>query len=119
MILPVQNSVDHKDMGTATSATAFFRMIGSSFGAAIFGAILTARLTHHIQELVPGNAASGIAHCLQSSASQLQHLSPDVLASVLTAFAKAFQDLFLYAIPFTLLCFVVALFLRETKLKTT
>jgi hypothetical protein len=34
----------------------------------------------------------------------------------LTAFAQAFSDVFLIAIPFAVLAFVVALFLKETPL---
>ncbi len=37
LILVVQNTVDFSDLGVATSGVTFFRTIGSSFGAAIFG----------------------------------------------------------------------------------
>jgi len=118
MSLAVQNSVDYKDMGTATSAVTFFRNIGSSFGAAIFGAILTARLTAHINQALPG-AGEHIAKGLQNSAAQLAQLPHSELAKVLEAFAGAFRDLFLWAIPFAVLSFVIAWFLRESPLRTT
>jgi EmrB/QacA subfamily drug resistance transporter len=38
--LSVQNSVDRKRMGTASSAIQFFRQIGSSLGVALMGAVL-------------------------------------------------------------------------------
>ncbi|HSX07675.1 MAG TPA: MDR family MFS transporter [Candidatus Saccharimonadales bacterium] len=118
MSLAVQNSVERKDMGTATSAVTFFRSIGSSFGAAIFGAILTARLTHHVVQLV-GPGSEGIAQGLQKSANQLGTLPPATIHKVLQAFALAFHDLFLWAIPFSIIALVVALFLKETPLRTT
>src|SRR5262249_21036975 len=44
LVLAVQNAVDPRDMGTATSGTMFFRQIGGSFGVAIFGAVFANRL---------------------------------------------------------------------------
>ncbi len=41
LILVVQNTVDFTDLGVATSGVTFFRAIGSSFGAAIFGSLFT------------------------------------------------------------------------------
>jgi len=44
LVLAVQNAVHPRDLGTATSASTFFRSIGGSFGVAIFGAIFANRL---------------------------------------------------------------------------
>ncbi|MGF7228700.1 MAG: MDR family MFS transporter [Candidatus Saccharibacteria bacterium] len=118
MTLAIQNSVDRKDMGTATSVATFFRSMGSSFGTAIFGAILTVRLNHYLREFLPSH--SGItAGNLQASKAQLAHLSPTVTHGILEAFVHAFHDMFLWAVPFAVLTFFVALFLRETPLKTS
>ena len=43
-LLAGQNGVDTRDLGVATGALNFFKTIGGAFGAAIFGAILTAQL---------------------------------------------------------------------------
>ncbi len=116
MTLAIQNSVDRRDMGTATSVATFFRSMGSSFGTAIFGAILTARLGHHLHELLPAN--TGItAHNIQASKEQLAAMQPEISHAILEAFVRAFHDVFIWAVPFALLTFVVALFLRETPLK--
>ena len=40
----VQNTVDYRDLGVATSGVTFFRTMGSSFGAAVFGAIYAHQL---------------------------------------------------------------------------
>lgn len=118
MTLAIQNSVDRKDMGTATSVATFFRSMGSSFGTAIFGAILTARLNHHLHELLPAN--TGItAQNMQASKAQLAQLPPDVTHAILESFVRAFHDVFIWAIPFAILTFIVALFLRETPLKSS
>jgi EmrB/QacA subfamily drug resistance transporter len=117
LTLAVQNAVDRKDLGTATSSVVFFRTIGSALGAAIFGAILLNRLTHHITETVGGSAGASAAQGLSRSAATLHTLPVDVLHKVLTAFAASFHDVFLFGIPFAIGAFVVALFLKETPLR--
>jgi EmrB/QacA subfamily drug resistance transporter len=119
MTLAVQNSVDRREMGTATSSATFFRSLGSAFGGAIFGSILTNRLAVHLHKLLP--ASSGSATHINISNIQsgvgLGHLPPSVAHSVLLAFVNSFHDMFLLAIPISLLAFVISLFLRETPLR--
>lgn len=117
LTLAVQNAVDRKDMGTATSSVVFFRSIGSTLGAAIFGAILTNRLAHHVSDSIPGAAGQQISEGLQHSANSLTSLPADVQHTVLTAFATSFHDVFLIAIPLALIAFAVALFLKESPLR--
>lgn len=119
LTLAVQNAVERKDLGTATSAVTFFRSIGSSLGAAIFGAILTNRLAHHIMQNVGGAAGAGAAKGLTTSAASLQKLPPDVLHKVLTSFAQSFSDVFIFGLPLAAAAFIVALFLREAPLRET
>ena len=120
MTLAVQNSVDRRDLGTATSVVVFFRTIGSSLGAAVFGAILTSRLTHHLQQTVPGvHQLHLTAQNLSATPKLLQALPPAVHAGILEAFARSFHDVFLFGIPFAIAAFIVSLTLRETPLKTT
>ena len=117
LTLAVQNAVERKDIGTATSTVTFFRSIGSSLGAAIFGAILANRLTHHLTEnLTQGNAAE-TAKAVSTSANGLHKLPPDQLHAILVSFASAFHDVFLFCIPFAIVAFAVTLFLRETPLR--
>lgn len=117
LTLAVQNAVERKDLGTATSTVTFFRSIGSSLGAAIFGAILTNRLAHHILESVGGSAGAQAATGLSHSAATLKALPPSVLQQVLEAFARSFHDVFIFGLPFALLAFFIALFLREAPLR--
>jgi EmrB/QacA subfamily drug resistance transporter len=117
--LAVQNTVDRRDMGTATSTIVFFRNMGSSLGAAIFGAILTARLAHYLQQTLGARAANVDVNNLEGGASQLHGISPEVFHAVLQSFTWAFRDLFLWAIPFALLGFIIALFLREQPLRSS
>ncbi len=117
LTLAVQNAVNRKDLGTATSSVVFFRTIGSALGAAVFGAILLNRLTHHITETIGGAAGAEAAKGISRSASSLQNLPPEVAHQVLTAFANSFHDVFLFGIPFAIAAFIVALFLKDTPLQ--
>ena len=120
MTLAVQNSVDRKDMGSATSVVTFFRSMGASFGTAIFGAILTSRLTHYLGIYLPTSAAGHIStKSLQQSTSAMAHVPADILHDILLAFSSAFHDVFLWTVPFAFLTFVISFFLRETPLKTS
>lgn len=119
LTLAVQNAVERKDLGTATSSVVFFRTIGSALGAAIFGAILTNRLAHHINQSVSGPAAASAVKNLKSSASQLHNLPPSVLHAVFIAFAHAFQDVFTIGIPIAGLAIIVSLLLPESPLRTS
>jgi EmrB/QacA subfamily drug resistance transporter len=117
--LAVQNTVERRDMGTATSTIVFFRNMGSSFGAAIFGTVLTSRLAHYLQQTLGPSASHINVSNLEGGASQLQSINPEVFHAVLQSFTLAFRDLFLWAVPFALLGFVIALFLREEPLRTS
>lgn len=56
LVLIVQNTSNFEDLGVATSGVTFFRTIGSSFGAAIFGSLFVNFLDRRIG---PALAASG------------------------------------------------------------
>ncbi|MDB5170191.1 MAG: Multidrug resistance protein [Candidatus Saccharibacteria bacterium] len=116
LTLAVQNATDRKDLGTATSSVVFFRNIGSTLGAAIFGTILTNRLAHHVSEALPGAVGTQVSEGLQKSATSLAHVPVTVKDAVLNAFALSFHDVFLIAIPFAVVAFIVSLFLKETPL---
>jgi len=48
LVIAVQNAVDYRNLGAATSGATFFRSIGGSFGTAVFGAIFSNLLVAHI-----------------------------------------------------------------------
>ncbi|MEV0730380.1 MDR family MFS transporter [Polymorphospora sp. NPDC050346] len=53
LVLAVQNGVPPRDLGAGTSAVTFFRSLGGSFGVAILGAVLSARLTTELADRMP------------------------------------------------------------------
>jgi hypothetical protein len=107
-------------MGAATSSATFFRQMGGSIGAAVFGAVLSSRLAHYLAERfaqagVPPGGASGVdANNVQA----IQRLTGPVRGVVLGGFTDALNDVFLVGVPFIVLAFVVSLFLKEVPLRT-
>jgi MFS family permease len=121
LIVVVKNSVDRSDMGVATSSVAFFRQMGGSFGTALFGAILSSRLTVHLADAVrdvpAGAAGSGKDLAALANNVELIKTLPEPLHGLVTnAFSGALHDTFLSAVPHTLLALGVALFLKEVPL---
>ena len=121
IVTAVQNSVEHRDMGAATSSITFFRQMGGSIGAAVFGAVLSSRLAHHLAEQLAGAGiqpgAGGVA--VESNNIQgIQQLTEPIKSVVLGAFTNALDDVFLVGVPFVVAAFVVALLLKEKPLRT-
>lgn len=114
LVLIVQNTVSFSDLGVATSGVTFFRTIGSSFGAAIFGSLFTNFLTDRIG---PALAISGAPAEAARSPKALHQLTADMAAPIVAAYSDALAKVFLCAAPVALLGFVVALFLREVPLR--
>jgi EmrB/QacA subfamily drug resistance transporter len=118
-VLAVQNAVDYRDLGTATSATVFFRILGGTFGTALFGAVLLNRLQHNLAALLPaGHAHLGLG-ALQGAPQQLRALPGPVLHPLLEAFARSYQVVYFWAVPFAVATLLLALLLREAPLRTT
>ncbi len=57
--LAVQNSVDFRKIGQATSAVQFFRQIGGALGTALLGTVLTTGLVTAFATNMPAGAAPG------------------------------------------------------------
>ena len=53
----VQNTVEYRDLGVATSGVTFFRTMGSSFGAAVFGTMYANQLAPNLAKAVAATGA--------------------------------------------------------------
>jgi EmrB/QacA subfamily drug resistance transporter len=121
IVTAVQNSVEYRDMGSATSSITFFRQMGGSVGAALFGAVLSSRLAHYLSEQLaqagirPG---AGGPRVEANDVQGIQQLAEPVKSVVLSAFTNALDDVFLVGVPFLLVAVVVALLLKEEPLRT-
>ena len=114
--LIAQNSVELKDMGVASSARMFFQQIGGSLGVAAFGAVFASRLTDSLR-----SAAGSGAH-ISASGGQLDPTTVNTLPAaarqeVFIAIAHAIQGVFIWAVPASVLMFVLAWFIKEVPLR--
>lgn len=114
LVLVVQNTSNFADLGVATSGVTFFRTIGSSFGAAIFGSLFANFLAGRIG---PALAAGGAPPRAAESPQALHALSPEMAAPIVDAYADSLGTVFLCAVPVAVVGFVVSLFLKETPLR--
>jgi EmrB/QacA subfamily drug resistance transporter len=116
LILIVQNTVDFADLGVATSGVTFFRTIGSSFGAAIFGSLFANFLKSRVADAL---AQSGAPPTAAQSPEALHQLPHDAAAPVVAAYADALDRVFLFATPVAVVGFVLALCLKQVPLRNT
>ena len=115
LVIIVQNTVDYQDLGVATSGITFFRTMGSSFGAAVFGAIYTNQLATHLAPVF--TRLAGVDGAAMTSPTALHGLPPEQQAPIVHAYAQAIQNLFLYAVPVAAVAFLLALFLKQVPLR--
>ncbi|MFE3038085.1 MFS transporter [Streptomyces canus] len=114
LVLAVQNSVRPADLGTATSANNYFRQIGGSVGAAVFGTLFAHRLADSLQQRLP--TAQGLPDP-ESLTPQLVHSLPPALRDgYIRAYADAMPRIFLYLVPVLVLGLLIAFFLKEKPL---
>ncbi|WP_425472867.1 MFS transporter [Streptomyces botrytidirepellens] len=122
LILSVQNSVSPDDLGSATSANNYFRQIGGSVGAAIFGTLFAHRLADRLAEEFPGGTGVRTVGGPElpdpdSITPQIVHAMPRALRDgYITAYADAIPRIFLYLVPVLVLGFLLAFLLKEKPL---
>ncbi|MFE6974903.1 MDR family MFS transporter [Streptomyces sp. NPDC057682] len=123
LTIAVQNTVDYADLGTATSGVTFFRTLGSSFGTAVFGTIYANALGPHLRDGIAEAVRAGGDPAVLAKASQSPeglHNLPDAQSAPLAqAYADTLHTVFLWTVPVALIGFLVALFLKEVKLRDT
>ncbi|MFI9246019.1 MFS transporter [Streptomyces sp. NPDC053086] len=116
LVLAVQNSVRPADLGSATSANNYFRQIGGSVGAAVFGTLFADRLADALGEELPPRAGTGLPDP-DSITPQLVHALPPALRDAyIRAYADAMPRIFLYLVPVLALGLLIAFFLKEKPL---
>jgi EmrB/QacA subfamily drug resistance transporter len=114
LVLIVQNTSSFEDLGVATSGVTFFRTIGSSFGAAIFGSLFDNFLSGRLRSaLIAGRVPAQAA----SSPEALHRLPHNTAAPIVNAYADSLDLVFAWAAPVAVVGLIVALFLREVPLR--
>ena len=126
LVVAVQNAVSYQDLGVATSSSVFFRMIGGSFGTAVFGAIYAIVLNRTIAPTLAKVPASVL------KSFNPQTINPEVLTKLkstaegllfytkyLDAVTHSIQVVFLVAVPISFVAFLLSWLLPEVELRKT
>lgn len=115
LVIAVQNAVDYRQLGVATSGATLFRLMGGSLGTAVFGAIFASRLGAQLS-LTPGAVlpeGTGI------SPQALADMEPGVRAVYVEAFTSSLSVVFLTAMVIALIGFILTWLIRELPLRET
>lgn len=116
LILAVQNSVRPTDLGTATSAHNYFRQIGGSVGAAVFGTLFASRLDDALADSLPRTGGASLPAAESITPQAVHALPPALRDAYIQAYADAMPRIFLYLVPVLVLGLVLAFFLKEQPL---
>jgi hypothetical protein len=119
LVIAVQNAVDYRDLGVATSGATLFRLVGGSLGTAVLGAIFASRLSANLAHLLPGGTGA--------VAAATRALNPETLATIPAAtrtlyvqgFTESLATMFIEAAGISLQGFLLTWHLPEQPLRET
>jgi EmrB/QacA subfamily drug resistance transporter len=128
LVLAVQNSVEYKDLGVATSGATLFRSIGGSVGTAILGSIFANGLKSNLTAGLHANpqAVAGLPHSqiakLTGAIGNPQSLQamPKPLHDIyISSFTSSLNTVFEVAAGIAAVAFFLSLLLEERPLRDT
>jgi hypothetical protein len=136
--LAVQNAVDVRMIGVATSSMQFLRSIGGSLGTAVFGAVMASRFGTALESRLTADLAAGMPPVMMSAltnpqammnpqvTAQIRAADPTVLArmqpliqAVKGALSASLHDVFLAATFVSLTGLMFTLLLIDIPLRTS
>jgi EmrB/QacA subfamily drug resistance transporter len=117
VVVAVQNAVDRRQLGTATSAISFFRNIGAASGTALLGSVLAAHLAFWLPRLVHGHTHLQLSGSFNITPDQLRALPGVVRTGVNEAFVRSLHDVFVVGLGLSVLAFAFAMSLKELPLR--
>jgi EmrB/QacA subfamily drug resistance transporter len=118
LVLAVQNAVEYRDLGAATSGVTLFRSVGGSLGTAVLGSIFASRLTHELT-LSIGAAGAARAHAAGINPTVIQHLPQPLRGHYEQAFSSALHAVFVVAGVVALAAFLLSWLIPELRLRET
>ena len=115
LVLAVQNAVDYKFLGVATSGSTMFRSIGGSIGVSLFGAIFANRLHTELAHRFGQSVHLPVA----TAPAAIRALPPAVRGSYAHALTAALSPVFFVAALISSVAFILALLLPDVPLRQT
>ena len=117
LVVAVQNAVTYEELGTATSGVTFFRMIGGSFGTAVFGALFSNLLLSNVLHALHLAKVPAGFNLNAENPSAIHGLPPEVQAGVVNGIAHTIQTMFLIGVPIAFVAFLLSWTLPEIELR--
>jgi EmrB/QacA subfamily drug resistance transporter len=117
LTVAVQNAVPYEQLGTGTSGVTFFRMIGGSFGTAVFGAIFANIVVRNIlNSLHLAKAPNGFS-LNADNPSAIHKLPAAYQSGVVHGIAHTISTMFLIGVPIAFVAFLLSWTLPEIELR--
>ncbi len=114
LVLAVQNAVDYRFLGVATSGSTLFRQVGGSIGVSAFGAIFANRLVDELAARLPAGAHVPTV----ANPAVIRQLPSALHEPFVEAFAASLQPVFVAASGIALVGFLLTWWLPEVPLRT-
>jgi hypothetical protein len=120
LVLVVQNAVDVRQIGAASSAVAFFRSLGGTLGVSVLGAVLASRVSTIVGEGISSvkAPASELATLASGTIPDVANLSTPVRTLVESAYGQGIGEIFLIAAPLAFITLLCIIFLPKAELGT-
>jgi hypothetical protein len=119
MTTAAMNAVDRTKAGAASGVLSMSRMVGSTFGVAVMGAIVTtvgrSKINQSLPQLPAGQRNAIVSALGSGAAPSGHHGSPQIFAAVERAFVSALGSGFLIGAAVTLIATIVAWVLIERR----
>jgi len=116
LVIAVQNAVAYSDLGVATSGSTFFRSIGGTFGAAVFGAIYENVYPGHLEAALHGAPVPPGFNPAVLTPKLIAELPDDIRAAVAQATAHSTATVFTWTIPIAVIAFAISWFVPRGEL---
>lgn len=128
MVLVVQNTVDPRELGVASSGVAFFRSLGGTVGISALGAVLGSQATSLMADrkddlmaaiMKLGEKGAGVADALSSGQlPAMKDLPESVRVIIESVYGQAVADIFVVAAPLAIVTILAVAFLPNLSLST-
>nr|WP_104163929.1 MDR family MFS transporter [Cryobacterium sp. N22] len=122
LVLVVQNSIEVKNLGVATSAVTFFRSLGGTVGVSVLGSVLGTVVAQHIKDGISTLAPADQAVALKTLGSGvIPHVSslPDAIRVVVeSAYGTGVGTVFLLGVPLAVITLVMVALMPNASLGT-
>jgi len=136
-VLTVQNAVDKKLLGVATSAVQLFRQIGGTVGVSVMGTVMNHSMNNHLTKNITPQEQSllskmGMGHINNPQVlfdpkqiaqikamipQQAMHIFEQVLATIRESLAVGIKDVFFYGFLLMAANIIIVFFLKEIPLR--